>query len=150
MKNKKSAPTIFDNRTAIGFESFIDKIVDVYAEFGSKKVKWSNRSDLEIGFYIKDKKTKTSIFFGTWYSSWSHFGMPLCIAISYDGVMKYEKYLKLVKSVKNKFPSKVLVKEFENHSILLFEETFFNHVDDVNVFVELLNELISFYNIHIK
>jgi hypothetical protein len=76
--------------------------------------------------------------------------MPLCIAISYDGVMKYEKYLKLVKSVESKFQSKVLVKEFENHSILLFEETFFNHVDDVNVFVELLNELISFYNIQIK
>lgn len=150
MKNEKSAPTIFDKRIAIVFESFMDKILDVYLEFGSKKVKWSNKSHLEIGFYINDKKTYTSIFFGTWYSSWSYFGMPLCIAISYDGDEKFEKHFKLDKMVKNKFPSNVLVKEFENHSIILFEESFFNHEDDVNVFVELLNELISFYNIQIK
>ncbi|MBU3677187.1 MAG: hypothetical protein FGM54_08435 [Chitinophagaceae bacterium] len=150
MKKPNENSIIFDKRAGIIYSSLAQIVLDVYNEFDRKEVKWPNHGHVEIGFYIKDKNSKTSIFFGVWYDVWAQFGTPLCIAIFYDGNMYIEKHLKFIKFIESKLSKSSIVKEYDNHSVLLLEETFFNTENEVHEIYKLLMDLKEFYDIKNK
>src|SRR5439155_26493340 len=100
MVKEKSQPISYNKQTPKEILMFTELIVDVYCMF--KKASWSSNSQAEIGFPLKDKISKSSIFFGIWYEAWESFGIPICITLDYMGKAVTDKYNDIKKAIENK------------------------------------------------
>jgi hypothetical protein len=88
-------------KAAVEFEVLCELIYDVADEF--EGLKWTGRKELiyEIGFYNRDKKTNSSVFFGIWYESWRYNQIPLSIVVDYQGKWPRDKHLEIKKYVES-------------------------------------------------
>jgi hypothetical protein len=144
MKPEKSI--LYTNKVATHLEYYSELIVD--ASFCLDKVKWSNYHDSEIGFYIKDQKHKSTIFFGMWFSVWKQFEIPLCIAIYNWDENQTDLYRKVDQLVKAKSDSLLIYKNFDEHSVILIDESYLTHENDDERIADLLLEVADIFGLH--
>ena len=65
MPEELSRSALYDSKIPRQLSFYTELIVEVCNEI--IKPSWSAHSDIEIGFYKKDKVTKSELFFGIWY-----------------------------------------------------------------------------------
>jgi hypothetical protein len=116
-------PISYNTRVAREIKMFIEMIEDVYYYY--EDVKWSTKSNFEIGFYFRNKKKKTEYFFGIWYDLWEHYGTPLCITFSYYGKAPNQWHDKLKKFIAVNFEEGLQVKDYEGYTCILFGYSYF-------------------------
>ena len=130
-------PISYNTRIARELKMFIEMIDDVYSKF--EDVKWSNKSELEIGFYYRNKKKKTEYFFGIWYDLWETYGMPLSFVLNYQGKAPIQWHDNLKKFIATNFEEGLAVKDYEGYTWILFEYSYFKF--DQGNDIERLSEL---------
>ena len=121
MKTEK--PISFNPRVPRELKMFIEMTEDVYSIY--EDVKWSNKSDLEIGFIYKNKKKTTEYFFGIWYDLWETYGIPLSITFSYTGKAPVEWHDKLKSFISKNMEEGIIVKDYEGWTCVLFDYSYF-------------------------
>lgn len=141
-------PNLYDKRIPIQLSFFTELIVEVYNQYPN--FFWSNDSHNEIGFYEKDKITKSEIFLGIWYESWQFFEIPLCIAIDYRGKARYEQHQKFKKYIEDKKIKGLILKDYLEYSLILFEHNFFNYENDPLRIINLFKDVSNFMRMNHK
>lgn len=142
MKKQIQKPLLYNIAVAREINVLTEIIVDVYGFFDN--LPWSNNSHYEIGFYYKNKTSKTSVFFGIYYDSWEFFGIPLCIAVDYKGKYPVEMNQKLKKLIESKTEKGVYFKDFNDLGLILFDHDYFNFEDDADRLSDLFEEISTF------
>jgi len=137
-------PKLYNSDIPRELSVMTELIVDVYNYFDN--LSWSNSSFEEIGFYEKDKKTKSQIFFGIWYEAWEHFGCPLCLTVLDKSHAPIEKYVSLQKRINEKQMGGLRVSiDFQGYAIIIFDHDFLNWENDAERIADLFEEIsISF------
>ena len=116
-------PISYNGRVSRELKMFIEMIEDVFSEFAD--VKWSNKSNFEIGFYYRNKKKKTEYFFGIWYDLWEHYEIPLALTLWYYGKAPNQWHDRLKKYIRENFVKGLQIKDYEGYTCILFEYAFF-------------------------
>lgn len=148
MAEEKFTPLLYNKNIARDLEDLTDLIIEVYCEI--EKPSWSNQTPEEIGFYKRDKVSKSSIFFGIWYESWKFFGIPLCIAIDYQGNTPFDKIQKVKSFIIDKKIIGVRFSDFQDYALVLFDHNYFNFKDDGDRLAKLFRELVQLIGIQNK
>jgi hypothetical protein len=140
MSNDSNRPISYNKQTPKEILMFIEIIEDVYSE--TKKSSWSGKSHLEIGFYIKDKVTKSSIFFGIWFEAWESFGIPLSIVLDYGGKSATDRHNAIKKIIQGKNQSGLQFKDdYQGYALILINHEYLNFENDVERIASLLDQL---------
>jgi hypothetical protein len=143
MKTVKSKPILYARKPAMELEYYSEIINAVYSDLFP--LKWTTNYDYEIGFYERNKKLQTEIFFGIWFATWKQYEIPLCLAVNHWGEHQTQVYQKLEKDIKSKSIEGIIIKYFDDHFVLLLDENYFNHKTDVDrisdLFIALSNLL---------
>ena len=90
-----------------------------------EEVKWSNKSQFEIGFNYRNKLKKTAYFFGIWYDLWEKYGIPLYITLDYGGKAPIQWHDKVKKFISDNYKEGLQEKDYEGFTCILFEHSFY-------------------------
>ena len=145
---------LYDTRVARGLKQMLD-IIDAVFEIckkpaSAKKPKFTTKHNIENGFYIKNNQTYSQLFFGIWYSSWEQFEIPISISVNYYGNAPVSKHSQIKAWVEKKEIDGIMFKEFQDHAMLVFQESFFNFDDDAERMYKILNDLNAYLDVEYK
>jgi hypothetical protein len=140
MENKLNIPLSYNKRTPEEIMMFTEMIENVYYLFDNAR--WSNNTHAEIGFYVKDKLSKTTLFFGIWFEAWKSYGIPMSIVIDYYGKDVTSRMKDIKQLIDNKTDKGLLFyPDYHSYGLILFEHIYYNFTDDETRIFQLLNQV---------
>jgi hypothetical protein len=133
-------PISYNKQTPREIMMFTEMIAEVYSKI--KNPTWSNMSNIEIGFSVRDTVSKSNLFLGIWYEAWEAFGIPLCMTLDYGGKAVSTKYNEIKRHLDNKNQKGLIFKnDYQEFALILFEHEYFNFINDEERLAILFNEM---------